>query len=69
MKPALQPIVSLRSSYEQALSSARPFLPKALNLALLSNPSLKTEDRYKRIIHELTLYNKRILRGEVTDEY
>jgi hypothetical protein len=69
MKPALQPIVSLRTSYEHALSSARPSLPKALNLALLTNPCLKTDDHYKRIMYELTLYNKRILRGEVTDEY
>lgn len=69
MKPALEPIVALRSSYEKLLSSAHPSLPKALNLALLSSPCLKTDDRYKRILHELTIYNKRLLRGEVADEY
>jgi hypothetical protein len=69
MKVALEPIVVLRSSYEKVLCSARPSQPKALNLALLSNPCLKTDDRYKRILHELTLYNKRVLKGEVADEY
>lgn len=69
MKVALEPIVALRHSYEKALSSARPNQPKTLNLTLLNNPRLKTDDRYKRILHELTLYNKRVLRGEVADEY
>jgi hypothetical protein len=38
-----------------------------LNLPLLSNPFLKGEDKYKAVLHEFALYNKRIAIGEVTD--
>lgn len=69
MKPVLKPITHLRNSYERALSSKADPCPRPLDLSLISNPFLKNDDKYKLILHEMSLYNKRVARGEVSDEY
>lgn len=69
MKSVLKPIAKMRDSYERTLEAKEDIHPIPLNLALLSNPFLKAEEKYKSFLHELTLYNKRISKGEITDEY
>jgi hypothetical protein len=69
MKAVLKPIVHMRDSYERVLSSKVEPSPRPLDIALLSNPFLKADEKYKLILHEITLYNRRVARGEVADEY
>jgi hypothetical protein len=38
-------------------------------LALVSNPVLKGEEKYKLLLHEMAQYNKRVAKGEVCDKY
>jgi hypothetical protein len=69
MKTILKPIVKLRESYEKSLQTKVEINPKALNLALLSNPFLKNEDYFRIIQSEIAAYNKRIGEKQVTDGY
>lgn len=69
MRKAVKPIQSLRESYKSMIDHKEEANPKALNLALLSNPFLKDQDHYRGIHHELHLYNKRISEHQLTDHY
>jgi hypothetical protein len=69
MKTRLKPIVKLKESYERSLEEKTEGHAVPLNLNLLFNPFLKGEEKFKMINHEFILYNKRVAKKELEDEY